>query len=52
MVVGWLDDGKGIGKGRVYNQEQVDSLCSPDFTITSLVLLTHTLSHLRLPGEN
>ena len=32
------------GKGRVYRQVPSDSLCSPDFTITSLVVFaTHTL---------
>ena len=37
---------KGKGKGRVYSQAPIDILCSLDFTVTSLLFLTHTLSHL------
>ena len=39
------------GKRRLYGQAPIDSLYSPDFTITSLVFLTHTLSHLTPWGE-
>ena len=35
----WLK-GTDKGKGRVYSQAPIDSLCSTDFTISSLVLLT------------